>query len=445
MAETSLEKNIPLAHPPDGSDPLEFVRALVREHGDACIYRNSYGPVYFFNHPDMAQGVMLNPNMQRYSTFSMVIGRGLLASTGDLWREQRRLIQPVFHDRCMGGYASVIIEATAAMLDRWERAGIDATPFDFAVEMRRLALEITLKALFTMEKSADTTQWDDALTTLFEDIGAISSTQFNLPLRFSTDRNARLQQARQTLNTWVFGMMKERRALAEKPRDLLALLLDAKDEETGQPLDDNLIRDEIVSMLLAGHETTSSALCWVFYAFSEHPEIEEQVAAAVRNGLRGRLPGLEDLGAFPGVRAVLEETMRLYPPVWFVIRKALREEKICGYRIPEGGVVHISPYTTHRHPEFWKDPERFDLSRFSTEEKAGRHRFAYFPFSGGRHQCAGQPLAMLEGQLIIMMILQRYRVRRIPDHPVVPRAEITMRMQHGLVVSAEKRESAMAS
>ena len=210
--------------------------------------------------------MLSNPNFVRTSLVSVAIGNGLLASEGDLWRSERRLMQPLFHERCLPGFAQVVIDKTLEMLRRWEGHIASGTPFDFSLEMRRVTLEVIVDALFSVKLGEKAVTWTDAVTILIKDMGAIAGTQFNLETRFSPSRNALFNKALKTLEGDVYEMMADRRAMENKPRDLLTLLLQTKDEKTGQPLDDRLIRDELMTMLIAGHETTAITLAWTWYA-----------------------------------------------------------------------------------------------------------------------------------------------------------------------------------
>jgi cytochrome P450 len=221
--------------------------------------------------------------------------------------------------------------------------------------------------------------------------------------------------------------------------DLLSTLL-APRSETGEPLDDRLVRDELITMLFAGSETTGLMLSWTWYLLSQHPDALRRLHAELDEVLGGRLPTVDDLADLKYTRMVLQETMRLYPPVWFLFRQSLQEDEIDGYRITANAKVVVSPYTTHRHPAFWPNPEQFDPERFTPENSQGRPRYAYLPFGAGRHLCLGNNLAMMEGQLVLATIAQRYRIEPVPGHAVKPEPLITMRMRHGLMATVSTRQ-----
>jgi cytochrome P450 len=420
-----------------GPGPLQFLLNLTRQYGDVVHYQTTYGPLYFFNHPDHVKEVLHSTNCMRASLVKLVLGEGLLASDGNYWRSQRRLMQPSFLEHRIVEFGPLITGATIAALRRWEPYAENGQPLDMALEMRRLTLDIVFKALFSADLSSEIDPLCEVVTILMEDMGDISCTLLNSPLRLSPSRNNQFQAALQTVNRIVYGMISERRQCREKPNDLLSLLMSVRDE-TGQGLDDNQVRDEVVTMLIAGHETTALSLSWAWYLLAKHPAAEQRLHDELTGALAGRTPTMKDLPELPYTRQVLQESLRLYPPVWFMVRKASADDEIAGYKIPSNAFVVVSPYTTHRHPEYWENPEQFDPERFTPELSARRHRHAYLPFAGGRHICLGIHFAMMEGQLITATIAQQYRLKLLPGHPVEAQPALTLRQRHGLMVTLER-------
>lgn len=257
------------------------------------------------------------------------------------------------------------------------------------------------------------------------------------PLSVPTPRNRRINAAIHTLDAIVQGLIQERRQRAIERGDVLSLLLLARDEETGQGMSDQQVRDEVMTLLFAGHETTSNLLAWTWFLLATHPEVEQRLQAELDAVLGGRLPTVEDLAHLPYGHRVLEETLRLYPPAWSLARKALVDDKVGGYVLPASTIILMSPYVTHRHPAFWEEPERFDPDRFTPERVAVRPRYAYFPFGGGPRQCIGNTFALMEAHLILATVAQRYRLRLVPDHPVEPQALLTLRPRDGLPMLLE--------
>ncbi len=426
-------------HPRD--DPFEFLLNLVRTQGDVARYENAYGPVTFFNHPDQVQAILLNPNFERTTLLTLLLGDGLLASERDHWRSQRRLMQPHFHERCVRGFASLITEATLRMLRRWEEIGRRGDIVYLDAEMRHLTLGIILQLLFGHESPEETLAIAAPLRILMDDLGDISDMMFQVPMEFGPSRNARFREALKTFDGLVLRKLAIRRAIADAPRDLLTTLLDAEQGTNGNALTPKQVRDEVVTMIIAGHETTAISLSWACHLLTQNPDVEQRMSVELERNLEGRVPTADDLPNLGYTRMVLEEAMRLYPPVSIIARQAVVDDSVGGVSIPAKGVVALSAYTTHRHPGFWEDPERFDPGRFAPERSQSRHRFAYFPFLAGRHQCLGQPLAMMEGHLILALLAQCCRVHTLPGRAYRPSPGLAMRLKEGFPVRLELRRA----
>jgi len=262
---------------------------------------------------------------------------------------------------------------------------------------------------------------------------------FAMPERIPTPRNRRFLVARRKLDEAVYRLIAGRRRSGEDTGDLLSMLLAARDEETGEGMSDRQLRDEVVTILIAGYETTADALAWTWYLLGTHPEAGARLHAELAAVLAGRVPAVEDLPQLPYTRMVLQEAMRLYPPAWGLLRQAREDDEIRGYRIPARARIVISQYVVHRHPGFWEEPEQFDPERFAPGRAASRPPFAYFPFGGGQRMCIGNNFAMMEAQLILATVAQRYRLDLVPGHPVEPEPLITLRPRHGVLVTLHDR------
>jgi cytochrome P450 len=247
-----------------------------------------------------------------------------------------------------------------------------------------------------------------------------------------------MQAAIHELNTVVSNIIRQRRELNTDTGDLLSMLLSARDEETGEGMNDQQARDEVMTILLAGHETTANTLIWTWYLLSQHPEVESRLQSELATVLGGNAPTVEQLPELAYTSMVLQEVLRLYPPAWILSRKAIADDELGGYHIPQGSMVIISPYATHRHPDFWEQPEVFDPERFTPERVAARPHFAHFPFGGGPRLCIGSNFAVMEAQLILATVAQRFRLRLMPDHPVVPEAKITLRPRYGMPMTVQR-------
>ncbi len=389
-------------------------------------------------HPDGVQHVLQDNHAnytkqtRAFAGLKPLLGNGLLVSDGDFWLRQRRLMQPAFHRQQINTFAEMMIAETDAMLDRWARANQPGKPINVQHEMMRLTLAIVTQALFGSKVG-------DPDGTLGKNIGILLGDStfrfdhpFYPPLWAPTGQNRRFKKARAELDRVIYSLIASRRSAAAEQHDLLNLLMAAQDPASGQGMSDTQLRDEVMTLFLAGHETTAVSLSWTLYLLSQHPQVEARLRDELDETLGGRPPTLGDLPALSYTRMVLDESMRLYPPAWITERKALADDEICGYSVPAGTTVVVSPFATHRHVHFWTDPEVFDPQRFSAERSAGRPRYAYFPFGGGPRQCIGNNFALIEAQLILALIVQRCRLEMAPGWKVEPEPLVTLRPKGGL-------------
>lgn len=425
-------------------DPLKLIMDLARQ-GDVVRYR--YGPVvsHLVTHPDGVRRI-LQDNVRNYTkehfSYGMVrwvAGNGLLTSMGDFWLRQRRLAQPAFHRQRIAALATTMTDAIEAMLERWPALAAGDQPLDVAEQMTRLTLQVAGESLFGTQVGERTRTVSESFTTLNEQFVYRFRRLRVLPpvLPFGLDREWR--EALRSLDGVVYAIIAERRASGEDAGDLLSMLMLARDEETGERMDDRQLRDEVLTMLVAGHETTAVALSWAFAMLALHPDVEERLHAELESALGGRKPTVPDLSRLGYARQVIEETMRLYPPIYVLSRAVKEDDEICGYRIPGGTSADISPYATHRHPAFWENPEAFDPERFAPARVDARPRFAYLPFSGGPRQCIGNSFALVEAQLTLAMIAQRYRLRLAPGHRLAPEPLLSLRPRGGMPMLIEAR------
>ncbi len=371
-------------------DPLPFLSTLFQQYGDIVRTRLLSQPSYMVYHPDYIKRV-LQDNNQNYDKNSYTLqvlkpflGNGLATNDGASWLQQRRLIQPVFHRKRITTFGTLMTDATVTMLERWQGLTEHEMPLDIPAEMMRLTLRIVGQALFSIDLSDDTSLVGKAFMTVTKLISDYLFLPFP-PLFVPTPRNRRLRAAIRTLDHLVYEIISQRRKPGTEREDLLSMLLLARDEETGQGMNDQQVRDEVVTFLFAGHETTANTLTWTWYVLSQHLHVEQRLHAELDTVLNGHLPTVEHLPALSYTRMVIEESMRLYPSVTFNIRHAIANDEIGGYHIPANSLIWMSPYVTHRHPAFWEQPEVFEPERFTAEGVASRPRFAYFPFGGGPH------------------------------------------------------------
>ena len=424
-------------------DPLGYVAALARDFGDIVLLRLGHIRVYLLFHPDHIRHI-LQENHTNYvkgpiiARTKVLIGEGLFTSEGDFWRRQRRLAQPAFHRARIAGFVDTMVRATSERLAGWERHAARGEPFDVAAEMSELTLRVVGRTLFGGDLSGQAAAVGRALHDALEFTADRSMRYLALPLALPIRRHRVFRRARAELDRVVYDVIDARRRNGVRDDDLLGMLMSARDEETGEGMTPRQLRDEVMTFFLAGHETTAVALAWTWYLLAGHPEVASRLRDEIAGVLADRPPTLEDMPRLPLVRQVVEEDMRLYPPVWGIGRQALRDDTIGGYAIPAGSVVNASPYVTHRHPAFWPDPERFDPERFAPEVASRRPRFAYFPFSGGPRLCIGETFALVEAQIVVAMVMQRYRLGLLPGHVVVPQVHLTLRPRGGLPMTAER-------
>jgi cytochrome P450 len=422
-----------------GRDPLEFLTTTARIHGDVVRYRLATYDFYLVTHPNGVQRILLdnNRNYTRngsviWAALKPVFGSPLIGSDGESWFFRRRIMQPVFVHRQVAKFTEIITEKASLMLDAWKSAAGQSQPRDIVPDVGQMTLNILMVSLFGVQTSEMTRDLGQA--TLIQSQSAIMRARllFYPPPFVPTPHNRRLRAAKRVLDRNIDALIHEHRAHPDAHTDLLALLIQARDEETGDALSDRQLRDEVASLYFAGFSSSSNALLWAFYLLAQHPEVMHRLLADIDDVLGDRPPTAEDLPKLPYLQQVLFETLRLYPPIYASVRKVLADDEILGYRIPAGSHVTISAHVTHRSPRLWEEPQRFDPDRFEPELARARPRYAYFPFLGGPHQCLGRDFFLLEAQLVIIMVAQRYRLVLVPGHVAEAEPLITQRMRGSL-------------
>lgn len=424
-------------------DTLAFSQRAARL-GPVVRFRVAASWWYQVSHPDGVRRVLQenNHNYPKSDLTKKVMGPilrdGLFTSEGSAWLRQRRLMQPQFHRRSVAAFGEIMGRTTHSMLERWEGYARSGTPVDVSEEATRLALGIVTDALFHTHLGDEPEIIGRAMDALVEEINYRFQVPFYPPMWVPTARNRRMREARDTLDRVVQNIIEEKRRDGAG-EDLLALLMHARDEVTGETMPDAQLRDEVKTLLVAGHETTANALSWAFYLLARHPEAEGRLREELEGvlGPGDRAPTLADLPRLPYARRVLDETIRLYPPAWITDRQALGDDVVCGHRVPAGTRIVLLPYVTHRHPDLWEDPDRFDPDRFLPERSAGRPRFAYFPFGGGPRQCIGRDMALAEAHLVLASVLRRFRLRPASGEPVEPQPLVTLRPKGGVRMFVE--------
>jgi cytochrome P450 len=419
---------------------------MAHQYGDVVRIPSVLGSFYLVNHPDGVKRILqenhrnYDKNTFDYNILKSLLGTGLLTNDGPSWLQQRRLMQPNFHRQRVMAFGTLMTDASLVLLERWKNHMQEGQTLDIVQEMMHLTLYIIGQALFSLDLSAEGATVGRAFATASRLLIEHTYSPW-IPLSVPTPRNRRYHQARQEMSNVVYSIIRTRRQSSEDKEDLLSMLLHVRDEETGEGMDDRQLHDEILTLMLAGHETTSNALSWTFYLLAQHPDVEQRLHQELHDILGGRAPTVNDLPNLPYTQWVIAEAMRLYPPAWATTRHALADDEIEGYRIPADSVIVISQYLTHRHPDFWEKPDVFDPERFSPERSASRPHYAYFPFGGGPRLCIGNTFAMTEAQLILATIAQHYTLRLVPGIHVELEPLITLRPLHGLAMMLHSRPS----
>lgn len=432
--------------PMGSKDPLSVFREWGARYGDIVYYRVLYRHVYFLNHPDLVREVLQTQQQnfikgQVLRNTRRIFGNGLLTSEGDAWLKRRRLMQPAFHHDRIEQYGEGMVAHVERMLAGWG----DGEARDIHVEMMRVTLEIVTTELLQVEIAAERDQFAAAVNTLLE---LSSGGRMLLPslLRLMPTRdNLRYVRAARRLDAIVYQLIRQKREQnggrdpdADR-KGLLSMLLQVRDED-GRPLRDEQVRDEVMTLLLAGHETTAVTLSWTWYLLAQHPEVEVKLWAELRSVLQGRNPRPRDLPALPYTERVVKEAIRLYPPIWAMVRNPLNDCEIGGYRVPAGSAVFVSQWVMHRDARYYADPECFNPDRWVDERMKGIPKFAYFPFGGGPRVCIGASFAMMESVLALATVAQRYQFRLAPGFVAEPMPTITLRPKHGIQGVLSRRQ-----
>ena len=405
---------------------LEFVGRQWREHGDVFQVRIGRRTLIFAMHPDAVEHVNVGHrnNYDKLGSYDTVrrylLGDGLVASTGDLWRRQRKLMAPFFTPRGVQAYAGLMLRDTARLVERWQALANAGTEVEIAEEMTLVTASIILKAMFSSETIESIHRMKDAVETMISFVD-INMTGIQLPLWLPTTRNRRYLAARDLVHRSIGGIIAQRRGTdeAQWPDDLLSRLMKARDEETGQAMSESLLRDESITTFFAGHETTARTMTFTWYALAANPKVTERLHSELDRVLGGRAPTVDVLRQLPYTLQVIKEVLRLYPAAPFYMRDAVAADKLAGFDVPAGAAVMLSPYYTHRHPQFWDDPEVFDPDRWTREREATRHGHAYHPFAAGSRVCIGNHFSLLESQILLATLAQRFTPRLRPGF--VPR------------------------
>ena len=422
-------------------EPLSFIQRLTHRYGDFATFRMGGQTMFLANHPDYIREVLVT----RYSKFAKgralqrarrLLGQGLLTSEGELHRRQRLLVQPAFHRQRIASYGQVMVEHAERASLRWK----DGDTFDIGHEMTRLTLGIVAKTLFDSEVDSEAGEIGEAMTCIMHMFNLLMYPFAELIEKLPLPQVRRYERMRARLDATIYRIIDERRRSGEDRGDLLSILLLAQDEEGGPGgMSDTQVRDEAMTLFLAGHETTANTLTWTWYLLSQHPDVERMLHQELDEKLQGRLPTFEDIPHLAYTEMVVAESIRLYPPAWAIGRRSLVDQVIGNYSVPADSIVLLSPYVTHRDARFFPNPARFDPERWTSEAKESRSQYSYFPFGGGPRRCIGEGFAWAEAILVLATLASRWRMRLVAGQKIEPKALITLRPKHEIRMKVERR------
>lgn len=419
---------------------LDFFTRTAREYGDVVKLRFAHRPIYLVSHPDAIEQILVTKAKHFIKHFALrmsplVLGRGLLTSDGDFWLKQRRLIQPIFLASRIKSYGHDMVTATQRLIANWK----PGEARDIHAEMMHVTLDIAAKTLFGAEVDHEAKAVAEAMDVFQSNFIQRFNSLIPIPMWIPTLGNLRMRRAVRRLDEILYRIITHRRQAKTEQSDLLSLLLQARDEQGGGGMDDRQLRDEAITLFLAGHETTALTLSWAWYLLGTHPDTEHKLLAEIDTVLQGRLPTADDWPKLKFAEMVVLESMRLFSPAYVFGREAIADCEIAGYHVPRGMTTLMSQWVVHRDPRFWDEPDTFRPERWGEEKIKTMPKFAYFPFGGGPRVCIGQQFAMMEMALVLATIAQKFRFKMQPGAVVTPQASFTLRPAQGVPGLIEAR------
>ncbi|MGB5913562.1 MAG: cytochrome P450 [Phormidesmis sp.] len=429
------------------SQPLEYLGGLWREYGDLVRLPVMPGLTIFLStHPDHAEHILAT-HAERYrkpdfflKPMGLVQGEGLFSSEGGFWRSQRRLMQPAFQQKQMVKLHGVMWDCVRSLLAEWE-AKPPGEVIDIAAEMTKLTLKIVGQALFSVDVSDESDRLRQSLRVAVEYVYGRLTAPLSLPLWVPTPYNLAFRQAKETIDSIVLKIIRDRKNSPSQSVDLLSMLLATQDEDTGEGMSERQLLNEIITLINAGHETTATSLAWTWQLLGSHPQVMANMQSEIDSILSGGEPTFEQLPKLTYTRRVFDESLRLCPPgMGLAPRAALVDDEIDGYFIPKGSILNIAFYYTLRHPQFWQNPEQFDPDRFLPERAIARPKYAYMPWGAGPHVCIGKNFALMEAVMILSAIAARFQITLVPNQSVEIDPRFTLRPKHGVKVTLKRRK-----
>ncbi|MGI8669853.1 MAG: cytochrome P450 [Aridibacter sp.] len=420
--------------------PTEFLTEMAKL-GDITYFRMFKFPAYFLNHPDLIRDGLITNNAKFQKGRALkrakgLLGEGLLTSEGEKHLKQRRMIQPAFHRQRIAEYAKAMVEYAGQMRDEWQ----DGEVRDIDKEMMKLTLQIVGKTLFSANVDDETDEVSKAMTSLIEMFNFLVVPFSEILEKLPIPHAKRYKKARETLDRVIYKIIDERRKSNEDKGDLLSMLLMAQDEEDGSGMSDQQVRDEALTLFLAGHETTANAMTWTFYLLSQNPEKAAKLHQELDEVLGGKTPSIEDVPKLKYTESVFAESMRLFPPVWAIGRLSIAEHNFSKYEIPKDALIILSPYVTQRDERFWEKPDEFIPERWQKQSiKEAGNKLIYFPFSKGVRSCIGESFAWMEGILLVATLAQKWKLSLMPEQKIGLNPLMTLRPKFGMKMRIEKR------
>ena len=436
-------RNLPIlgSLPSFRARPIEFLCETAKKYGDLPYFRLGSFHAYLVNHPDFVRDILVTnqanfTKSRALQRARILFGEGLLTSEGKFHLRQRRLVQPAFHRDRLAGYAVVMSDCAVRVRDRWQ----SGSTLEMSDEMMRLTLAVVGKTLFSADVESEAPEIGQALTTVLKMFRMLMMPFSEYLEKLPLPSIRRFEKARDRLDQTIYGLIRDRRKSGEDTGDLLSMLLLAQDEEgDGAGMTDTQVRDEALTLFLAGHETTANALTWTWYLLSQNPECEARLHEEIDSVLQGRVPQMADMPQLRYTEMVFAEAMRLYPPAWAIGRMSKEPFELGGVHIAAKSICILSPYVMQRDPRWFPDPERFDPERWTPEARDARPKFSYFPFGGGARVCIGERFAWMEGVLILATLAQKWKLRLADGQRVEPLPLITLRTKYGMRMVCQPR------
>lgn len=424
-------------------EQLAFFENAREKYGDIYTLNLGATSMVMLNRPEYAQHVLVD-HARNYAkggpiwdSIRSLVGNGLATSEGAFWLRQRRMMQPHFHRQRLGALTEVMVKAIEEGLESWRKFTLQTEPMDVAQEFAHITMSVIMRTMFGADIS------DEEFANIARQFAFVidymlpQALTSSLPSWVPVPKRRQYQQALNDIDKFIYGVIEKRRE--NLSNDLISMLIETMDEDSGDQMTNQQLRDEVITIFSAGYETTALTLAWVMHFITQKPELTDQLRQEVEAVLGERTPTFADVMQLPYTRQLLQESMRLCPPAYFVPRTAVEDDEIGGFRIRAGQTVAVTMYTIHRHPEFWKNPAVFDPNRFSKEESEGRHPLAWLPFGAGQRMCLGRDFAYMEGTLILAMLIQRFKVSAPDNFVAKPKLSITLRPEKGVQVHLKAR------